>query len=1116
MAALKLSFLGTPRIELDGVSIEIQRRRGMALLAYLAVMGGRQPRESLAALFWPESSHRRARAALRRELSELNLALERQWLDTNRESIGLQPGYWLDTAEFERSLAHQEAGPDSLMATVDLYRGDFLSGFTLPDCPQFDEWHFFQGESLRHALASTLERLVGILSNQANYEKAILYARRWLALDPCHEPVHRQLMRLYAQAGQQSAALRQYDLVRQTLQDELGVSPSDETSTLYDNIRTGKLWATASIPPTPRLHSLPTQTTTFIGRKAEVAEIKQTLLDEAGCRLFNLVGPGGIGKTRLALAVATQLLDDFPDGVYFVALAPIGGVEYVVPAIAEALRLSFFGNIDPKQQLLDYLAPKKLLLVVDNFEHLLIDASLLSEILKRAQDVTLSATSRERLNLQEEWVYDVHGLSFPAVNDAANDEASHDFSQYSALELFIQRARQIVAKFAPSTSEIADIIQICQLVEGMPLGLELAAPWIRTLSCREIAEEIERSLDFLTTTARNVPERHRSISVVFEQTWRRLSDQERMVLQQLSIFRGGGTRKAAEEVTGATLRVLSSLMDKALLHRTNTGRYALHELIRQFAEAQLQTDRHAAEKAQQQHQDFFVSFLEAHTASVKGGRQAETLAEIEADIDNVRLAWRGSVAPWQSKAIEQSAECLFVYYLCRNGYDEGILEFGRAMRAFGVIPDPPEEDGWLSEVDVPDQEAELVGFLLASLGYFVAHRHDLQRGQKLLEQALALLQRTTPGDRRKLGFTLLWLGWALYFQGQLTEGKRYGRESLSMLTETTDHWGAAWAMLLLGGCLRDGRPAEAEAVYQMGLALCRETGDQIVLSYLSFNLGATLTELGRYAQAQPYIDLGVAISSELNNILGLGYSLLRRGQLEIAQGTYRQAVQSLQHSWTYFNKVGTVHASKAQISLGLAHHLQKEYDVAEPLYLQALAGFKAANNWLEPARCLNGLGCLAYEQGKLQQAEQLQRESLALLQETEPEPAMVAATLHDLGRTLVASGQHRHAEARDCLRQALEIATDHQLARLALDVSVDVAQFLAQAGEIESALNLLALVEPHEASTFETRLKARDHLLRLGAELPPDRRQADPAQRQTPDLWATLRMVLPGLTAHSL
>jgi predicted ATPase len=401
---------------------------------------------------------------------------------------------------------------------------------------------------------------------------------------------------------------------------------------------------------------------------------------------------------------------------------------------------------------------------------------------------------------------------------------------YSAVELFTQRARQITANFSPSVAELADIGRICQLVEGMPLGLELAAPWIRTLSCGEIASEIERSLDFLATPLRNVPERHRSLRVVFEQSWERLSAAEQAVLGRLSVFRGGCSREAAEQVAGATLPVLSALGDKALLRRTNTGRYELHELIRQFAGAQLQINPAAVEPAQQRHQDYYIAFLEGRTAGVKGGRQKETLAEIKADLDNVRLAWRRAVAMRDSEAMARSAQCLFVYYLYRNGYDEGQSEFRRAISVFIALPQELADDGSLQEIVVPDQAENLVGFLLAGLGYFLAHRRNLQQGQRLLEQALAMLRGTEPVDRGKEAFALLWLGWALYFQGQLSAGKRYAGECLTLLTETADPWAEGWALVLLGNCLRDGRPAEAVEVYRTGLTLCRESGDQIVLS----------------------------------------------------------------------------------------------------------------------------------------------------------------------------------------------------------------------------------------------------------------------------------------------
>jgi predicted ATPase len=824
----------------------------------------------------------------------------------------------------------------------------------------------------------------------------------------------------------------------------------------------------------------------------------------------NLFGPGGIGKTRLALAAARQALEAFPDGVYFVSLAPVGEAALMVPAIAEALRFTFYGQTDPKDQLLDYLSQKRLLLVVDNFEHLRDGADLLSDIVRQAPEIAVLATSRERLHLQEEWVYEVQGLPFPAVKDATSavSKNSDVIDAYAAVQLFVQRARQTEAGFAPSPDEIADIGRICRLVEGMPLGLELAAPWIRTLSCREIAAEIEHSLDFLTTLLRNVPERHRSLRVVFEQTWGRLSQAEQAVLMQLSVFRGGCTREAAEAVAGASVRVLSGLVDKALVRRTNLGRYELHEVIRQFAEARLQIDAESIERTQQRHRDFFITFLEAHTAGVKGSRQFEALAEIEADIDNVRLAWRGAVAHRQAEAIERAAECLFVYYLYRNGYDEGVLEFGRAMAAFAGLPEAQITDGWRTELVIRDEKHDLVGLLLTGLGYFVAHRRNLQRGQVLLEQALALLRQKAPGDRRKEAFALLWLGWALYFQGQLIQGKRYARESRTLLTETADQWGEGWALLLLGNCLRDGRPAEAVNVYQTGLTLCREKGDQVVLSYLSLNIAVAARELGQYARAQQHIDLAVTISENLDNILGLGYSLFHRGRLEIAQGKYRQAIQTLQQALSYFTKVGTIHASRAQIYLGLAHHLQGDHHLAAQLYGQALEGLKAAKSSLELTRCLNCLGCLAYDQGKLQQAEQLQRESLALLQETEQEPARVAATLRYLGQLMVASGEHRDAEARDYFRQALELATEHQLAPIALDVCVEVARLLAPAGKTEQAVELLTLAKQHEASTFETRNNARRLLTELMDQVQPEMARVARTRGQSIELWAGAHLLL--------
>jgi tetratricopeptide (TPR) repeat protein len=540
----------------------------------------------------------------------------------------------------------------------------------------------------------------------------------------------------------------------------------------------------------------------------------------------------------------------------------------------------------------------------------------------------------------------------------------------------------------------------------------------------------------------------------------------------------------------------------------------LHELIRQFAEMQLKRDPEAVEQTQQRHQDYFITFLEARTVDVKGRRQPATLAEIEADMDNVRLAWRRAAARRDAVAIERAAECLFVYYLYRNGYDEGQSEFRRAVIAIADLPAGQADDGPLLGLVAPVQKQTLVGYLLASLGYYVAHRRNLKQGQKLLEQAVALLRWSPPPDQRKEAFALLWLGWALYFQGQLSEGKRYASKSLTLLTETPDQWAEVWALLLLGNCLRDGRPAEAVEVYQTGLTLCEGSGDQIMVSYLNLNLGAATTYLGCYAQARQYLALALTINEKQDNILGLGYSLFHLGRLEIAQGQYRQAGQTLQQALLYFNKVGTVHASRARTYFGWACHLLGDYVLAAQHYNQALEGFKAGHSKLDLTRCLNTLGCLAYDQGQLHQAEQFQRESLALLQETEIQPALVAATLDYLGQVIVAFGEHRWTEASDTFRQALELALAHQLAPLALDICVAVTQLVVQAGDRELAIDSLMLAEQHEAATFATHAMARTKLTEMGHPVPRTMAQTTTDQEQTPDLWGMVQALLARLTAN--
>src|SRR5512135_1763447 len=415
--------------------------------------------------------------------------------------------------------------------------------------------------------------------------------------------------------------------------------------------------------------NLPVIPTPLIGRGREVAELSQLLRDPQ-CRLLTLVGPGGIGKTRLAIETASNLQDAFADGVHFVPLASANSARFIVPAIADSVGFAFHhaSHADPKTQLFDYLKEKQALLLADNLEQLLTepDIELLAELLAHAPRVKLLVTSRESLGLQDEWVFEVQGLPVPESIDA---EAS---AQNTSVELFLQRARRAYVGYNATPEDYPAIVRICQLVDGNPLGLELAAAWVRTLSCDEIAQEIERGMDFLSVSARDLPARHRSMRAVFDHSWKLLSEEEQGVLLRLSVFQGGFRREAAEVVAEATLSVLSTLVTKSLIRRSGAGRYDLHELIRQFAAEQFAERPEEQTATQARHGGYYLTFFSQADGRLRSSAQRETLAELTAEMDNFRSAWDWAVTHGEFTLIEQSMRTFFMLYDGRGWFQEGI------------------------------------------------------------------------------------------------------------------------------------------------------------------------------------------------------------------------------------------------------------------------------------------------------------------------------------------------------------------------------------------------------------------------------------------------------------
>jgi predicted ATPase/DNA-binding SARP family transcriptional activator len=882
---LELSLLGTVTIRRNGAEIsEPIPAKSQALLFYLAVTGRPHSREKLAGLLWGEKSEVKAKANLRKALSILRRLCEDALIITRPTvSFDHNSDYWLDVAVLESALAANELAPEKLeplREAAELYRGEFLEGFSVRQATGFEEWVLGERERLRQLAIQGLQRLSEAYATQGKYAAGIECANRLLALEPWQEEAHRQLMTLLARSGQQSAALAQYETCRRVLAEELGVEPLAETQALYHRLKTRREAAP---------HNLPPQTTPFVGRQAELTQISRHL-NQADCRLLTLVGAGGMGKTRLALQAAGQALDAFDHGVYFVPLARISGPEFLVPTIREALGYSLSGQADPKKQLLNYLQQKEILLVLDNFEHLLSapggnngGRNLALEMINAAPRLKLLVTSRERLNLQAEWLLTLQGLPYPPEETDIGEKTAVKPTKFEAVQLFVQGVRRVRPDFALS-AEWTEVARICRLLEGMPLGIELAATWASMMPCAEIARELARSLGLLSTTLHDVPTRHRSLEAVFDHSWQILSEVERDVFKKLSLFRGGFDRQAAKEVAGASLSTLAGLVNKSLLRVVAPGRYDMLEPLKQYAAAKLaetpteneRQNQHdgtdaVLPQARQRHARYYLSFAEQIEQDVKGPGQLAWLEQMEAECGNLRaaLAW-----------------------------------------AF----EPPGD-----AARIP-----LGASILRSIQKFWPPKGLFQEGLAWVEKALAHQEKIP--DLETLAVLFYLAGYYAHYQGMFSQAEAYTEKGLRLAREIDDHQTICNGLQYLAMVV--GRQGD----YQRAADLLREVvdmerahnPDRIThnLTVALNNLGLVLKNLGDYDQAAALLEEKLTHNRAQGNRLGLAAGLTNLGDLAILQENYPQAHTYYQEALEIRREMGdasgTIKSLTGMVTLSVA------------------------------------------------------------------------------------------------------------------------------------------------------------------------------------------------------
>lgn len=524
---------------------------------------------------------------------------------------------------------------------------------------------------------------------------------------------------------------------------------------------------------------------------------------------MSLVGPGGIGKTRLALAVAEHVKDDYVRGAHFVSLASLASLEEIVPTIAATLRFKFYESPDSEeQQLLNYLHTKHLLLLLDNFEHLLDGVGLVDRILTEAPQLTIIATSREGLNLAWECRYDVPGL--------ITSPAHGDFAQADAVRLFAERAWRAQPAFRLA-DERACVIDLCRRVEGMPLAIELAAAWLCVLPCTEIAGEL---LD-LENPLRQAPERHLSLRTTFDRTWASLTEREQHTFMALSVFRGGFTRQAGEAVTGAALPTLAGLVHKALLRRSpTTGRYEVHELLRQYGETRLEASGEA-ERVREAHSQYYLNLLAAREADLKGAREVEALADIEENIENARAAWFWAIAQGRFDIIGHALWALIRFYEVRHRVADWEEMFGSLVQEL--------ETG--SPVGL---RGVLLGRTLAFWGWF----KSLPERNVLCVRSLEILRPLDAGV--VLADSLLHLAECAVESGDFEQGLMLREEALAVALAHNDSWRISIVKGDMGFELAHnlGALEVGERLLREALAIATTLGSPSLIAARSLQLGA--------------------------------------------------------------------------------------------------------------------------------------------------------------------------------------------------------------------------------------------------------------------------------------
>ncbi|MBF6593943.1 MAG: tetratricopeptide repeat protein [Thermaceae bacterium] len=906
-------------LRLEGSSFG--RSKPLLLLAYLALEGAKTRRE-LADLFYldakdPRDSLSTALGYLKREASAVEADAQKVW--TSQECDAPKLLQLLDGGQ--------------LGGGLELYQGAFLAGVDLLLGEELEEWVYQTRELLAGRVRETRLQLGEKALAKGRYEVAARHAEAAYGLGGAPELDPEDLKRLYP-----LLYLGKSLLAGALRREAEGFGIALEV----------KEPAPEPIPAQPVRNNLPLQTTSFVGRDPELLEVAR-LLGSPEQRLLTLHGLGGAGKTRLALQVAHQQLEDsaFTDGVFFVALDAISTLEAIPLAIAEALVIGLQAPENPLAQIQQAIGEQHILLVLDNFEHLVEGATSLVALLAACPNLKALVTSRERLGVAEEWVFPLGGLGLPGSESRFEDAPYSD-----AMQLFVQRAKRVKLDFALEPTTLPLVLKICRLVEGYPLGLELAAAWVRMLPPEEIAQEIERNLDFLSSAARNSPARQRSLRAVFESAWNSLNPKEQAALRKLSVFRGGFRREAAGEVMGATLPLLASLVDKSLLRTSANGRYDRHALLYGYMQEKLAEHPEEQQQTRDLHAAFFLKFAEHANGELSGDEQALWLGRLGEEHDNLQAALEWVLSQSEAEIALRITRALSRFWDIRGHFAEGRAWLVKAL----ALPAPELKD--------------LRARALNGVGVIAKDQGDFAAAKVYLEESLALHGEL--GSRSPRAVTLNNLGVLAYQQNDYLTAQEYYRQSLSILRELDNPGGVAYVLQNLGNLAHDlGEYALARQYKEESLEISRQLEDGVGIAIALANLSITAIEQGEYGAVRGQLEESLKLSLVLGDSNGIATAKQLLGYMAFLRGESEEANLRLEECQKLFRQTGDkMGLSSTLLMLGEVQ-LQNDLVGANALFQEALSLLEQLKQPKGTATALEKLAAVAAKAGRWAQGVHL-------------------------------------------------------------------------------------------------------------------------------------------------